>query len=224
MVIPVPNPGPTPSSTFTGRAPIVQIVPMVDGPPIPITGDGGAPLEVTGPAGAPVEVATPAGAPLEVYGPAGAPVEVASSDHMNALATLQGCGYPFVHMESLPMDVNQTGWSDMGDTGYFDPPVSPPAAWCPVCVTLRNPQTCGYMFDFHVTINDLTNNRIISEFFNYFTVLPGNSVLKFFNVPQFVNTAETGVTYMLRWIPLAAPGPSTYFSVAIFATLRPSND
>jgi hypothetical protein len=145
---------------------------------------------------------------------------------MNALATLQGCGYDAanVHLERCLMAVNQTGWTDWGNPGCFDPPTNPPAAWCPVCLTLSNPQTCGYMFDFHVTVYDITNSATVSEFFNYFTVLPGNSVMKFFNVPQFPGAAEVSVTYMLRWIPLAAPGPSTYFSVAIFATLRPSND
>ena len=240
----IPGPGPAPSVPDTSRAQVVQVVPMTGAAPIPIAGPAGAPvqvetapgapLEVYGPAGAPVEVYGPAGAPVEVSGPAGAPVqvetapgaplEVMAPDHMNALATLQGCGYAHVHVENLSMLEINTGWSDMGDAGYFESPASPPAAWCPVCLILSNPQTCPYLFDFHVTVTDLVNATVIGNFYNYFTVLPGASVQKFFNIPQFPDTAECIVRYNLRWRPTGTPGTDKYFSMAVFATLRPSND
>lgn len=242
----IPGPGPVPPSTVpnTSRAPVVRVVPMEDGNPIPISGPAGAPvvienlpgaplevygpagapLEVSTPTGAPLEVSTPTGAPLEVSTPAGAPLEVIASDHMNALATMQGCGYSHVQVERLNMYQSQSGWTDMGDLGYFDPPASPPASWCPVCLVLNNPQTCPYIFDFHVTVYDIVNADVIGEFYNYFTVQPGFSVQKFFNVPQFPDSAECYVRYNLKWIPNGTPGTDKQFSMAVFATLRPSND
>ena len=222
----IPGPGPVPPSTVpnTSRAPVVQVVPMSGGLPIPVSGAAGAPVLVENLPGAPLEVYGPSGLPVEVSTPTGAPLEVSTPDHMNALATLQGCGYAHVHVENLSMQETTLSWIDMGDAGYFDAPANPPAAWCPVCLTLRNPQTCPYLFDFHVTIHDVVNAVMISEFFNYFTVQPGQSVMKFFNVPQFPDSADCYVRYVLKWIPTGTPGTDKYFSMAVFATLRPNND